>query len=356
MPEMKTWTANGVTFDIRDQNSEDHINMTGNPHGTTAADVGARPDTWVPTVEDLNITAESIGARPDTWVPSVEDLNITAESIGAASLDYAKKVGAPRNLLDNSYWENPSEIVNQRGQNKYTAGYGFDRWRIYADNTCMEKSDGCVVVTGAGIWQNLERVSGDVYTLVAKAKDGTISLATGNFASGTTSPDRKVQFSTAAVGQPSVFIGAGEWVWTALYEGEYTAETLPEYHPKGYGAELMECMKYLQVYRPQSFPNVGTRHAPLGVGLANNSYTVEIDIPLPVPIRKGVVPSLVYSGDLSLWNGIEAINPTGFVVGHISDAVLRLSCTSSGAEIARIYSLSVLNTNMDGYFMINAEL
>ena len=274
MPEMKTWTANGVTFDIRDQNSEDHINMTGNPHGTTAADVGARPDTWVPTVEDLNITAESIGARPDTWVPSVEDLNITAESIGArpdtwvpsvedlnitaesigaASLDYAKKVGAPRNLLDNSYWENPSEIVNQRGQNKYTAGYGFDRWRIYADNTCMEKSDGCVVVTGAGIWQNLERVSGDVYTLVAKAKDGTISLATGNFASGTTSPDRKVQFSTAAVGQPSVFIGAGEWVWTALYEGEYTAETLPEYHPKGYGAELMECTRPIPV-----LPDVGS--------------------------------------------------------------------------------------------------
>jgi hypothetical protein len=35
-------------------------------------------------------------------------------------------------------------------------------------------------------------------------------------------------------------------VWAALYEGEYTVETLPEYHPKGYGAELAECQRYFE--------------------------------------------------------------------------------------------------------------
>ena len=30
----------------------------------------------------------------------------------------------------------------------------------------------------------------------------------------------------------------------ALYEGEYTAETLPPYVPKGYAAELAECLRY----------------------------------------------------------------------------------------------------------------
>jgi hypothetical protein len=40
--------------------------------------------------------------------------------------------------------------------------------------------------------------------------------------------------------------------WIALYEGEYTTETLPEYHPKGYGAELTECRRY---YRPNEFLN-----------------------------------------------------------------------------------------------------
>jgi hypothetical protein len=34
----------------------------------------------------------------------------------------------------------------------------------------------------------------------------------------------------------------------ALYEGAYTAETLPEYRPKGYGVELIECRRYYQRY------------------------------------------------------------------------------------------------------------
>lgn len=32
--------------------------------------------------------------------------------------------------------------------------------------------------------------------------------------------------------------------WAVLYEGEYTAETLPPYVPKGYAAELAECLRY----------------------------------------------------------------------------------------------------------------
>jgi hypothetical protein len=33
----------------------------------------------------------------------------------------------------------------------------------------------------------------------------------------------------------------------ALYEGEYTIETLPPYIPKGYAAELAECQRYFQL-------------------------------------------------------------------------------------------------------------
>jgi hypothetical protein len=32
--------------------------------------------------------------------------------------------------------------------------------------------------------------------------------------------------------------------WAALYEGEYTKDTLPVYHPKGYAVELTECRRY----------------------------------------------------------------------------------------------------------------
>ena len=47
--------------------------------------------------------------------------------------------------------------------------------------------------------------------------------------------------------------------WAALYEGEYTAETLPEYQPKGYGAELAECQRYYQVRSANNIAAVDMR-------------------------------------------------------------------------------------------------
>ena len=86
-----------------------HSQITqGNPHGTTAADVGARPDTWTPS-------AEEVGARPDTWTPSAadvgavpvgrtvnghalnENISLTADDVGARASDWmptATDVGA----------------------------------------------------------------------------------------------------------------------------------------------------------------------------------------------------------------------------------------------------------------------
>lgn len=48
----------------RGKTAYDHSQTTGNPHNTTAADVGARPDTWMPSASD-------VGALPDTTsIPS----------------------------------------------------------------------------------------------------------------------------------------------------------------------------------------------------------------------------------------------------------------------------------------------
>lgn len=46
----------------------------------TASDVGARPDTWMPT-------ASQVGARPSTWMP-------TADDIGAATTQYVDEVAS----------------------------------------------------------------------------------------------------------------------------------------------------------------------------------------------------------------------------------------------------------------------
>ena len=35
--------------------------------------------------------------------------------------------------------------------------------------------------------------------------------------------------------------------WMAVYEGEFTGDTLPMYIPKDCSAELLECMRYYQI-------------------------------------------------------------------------------------------------------------
>ena len=89
----------------------DHAAIIGNPHKTTAAEVGARPDTWTPTAEEVGArpntwtpTAEEVGARPDTWTPTAEEVGArpntwipTAEEVGARPdtwMPTASEVGA----------------------------------------------------------------------------------------------------------------------------------------------------------------------------------------------------------------------------------------------------------------------
>lgn len=70
----------------------DHSQITGNPHNTTAADVGARPDTWMPSAADVGArpatwmpTAADVGARPSSWTPTAAQVGaIPAPSGGSA--------------------------------------------------------------------------------------------------------------------------------------------------------------------------------------------------------------------------------------------------------------------------------
>lgn len=71
--------------------------------------------------------------------------------------------------------------------------------------------------------------------------------------------------------------------WAALYEGEYTADTLPEYQPKWYGAELAECQRY---YLPIS-------DDPVGFGTSASAGN-GADIGIPVPTTMRITPTLAY--------------------------------------------------------------
>jgi hypothetical protein len=62
-----------------------------------------------------------------------------------------------------------------------------------------------------------------------------------------------ISFSNTAFDQVVFNLPApSEIVWIALYEGEYTADTLQEYQPKGYGAELLACQTQLQRFHTES--------------------------------------------------------------------------------------------------------
>lgn len=56
-----------------------HMEDDQNPHNVTAEQVGARPNTWMPTASD-------IGARPNTWMPTASDVG-AAPAAGVAYID-----------------------------------------------------------------------------------------------------------------------------------------------------------------------------------------------------------------------------------------------------------------------------
>lgn len=180
------------------------------------------------------------------------DQAVNAETFGGKE---PKHYIQPRNLLDNSDFTNP---VNQRG---WTSGngvyqYTIDRWTIghSANESHLE------IVEGVGVKispvsdsyvdfnQNLEFYSamkGKTYTFACKDSDDNIYMKSFSIGCGSTGSIGKFElFSTDARNVIIRYYGTVTLVWAALYEGEYTAENLPPYVPKGYGAELMECQRY----------------------------------------------------------------------------------------------------------------
>lgn len=137
--------------------------------------------------------------------------------------------GYAYNLLDNSDFRNP---VNQRGATSYTTGgaYTIDRW-FNRSGATMTVNNGSITVTGL-IKQRLTHAKQDgVYTFAVCAADGVVSILQSHGWDN----DAACYY---------VEFGNGEYIWAALYEGEYTADTLPGYMPKGFAAELAECQRY----------------------------------------------------------------------------------------------------------------
>lgn len=164
------------------------------------------------------------------------------------------------NLLDNSNFLNP---VNQRGATSGTVTawtYFIDRWLATdADMTYTIDNNGLHLTEGTTwIAQNVDfakMASGITYTFAVGFNDGTLTLCSGAVPSTETS---RTEFATnddsncyIRMAKTSSAISCSfkpkktvTVKWAAVYEGEYSIDTLPPYVAKSYAAELIECLRY----------------------------------------------------------------------------------------------------------------
>lgn len=214
----------------------------------TAADVGALPSTGGDVTGEIKMDGNPISG-----------LGLPTSSTQATNKEYVDAISrkaAPRNLLDNSDFRNP---VNQRGQTSYSSGYSVDRWHLNTSNVNVIVGSGKITLkksVSGGLFSQIVPVSlaGAQLTLAIKTSLGLLLnsfLLDGEHMSRIN--ELPAYFGVRVQsGRPEVYIyfpNNAESVefdlyWAALYEGDYTADTLPEYKPKGYGAELAECQRY----------------------------------------------------------------------------------------------------------------
>lgn len=243
---------------------------------------------------------------------------------------------APRNLLDNSDFTNP---VNQRGKTAYgSPEYSIDRWKIADNNTSdvVIVHDGYVTISAASgmgwVSQNFEENTlkpGKKYTIAIwllgsdKPLVGVSTIPqTGSNVDVTMDTSFQVRLTSNSF-EFLLWAGSKDIVHVGLYEGDYTIDTIPEYQPKGYGAELLECMRYF--YRFNYSVN----------GIYSPCLAGATQIPgflFPVTMRK--VPTMIIDV-LKTWTTDGITDVTGTVSSH--------RCTVGGLQYIELTTAATKN-------------
>lgn len=247
--------------------------------GNTGA-TGATPEITVKVVTGEAGTQASV-AQSGTAENPVITLTIPRGDTGSidnlaenVALEIAKyNFGQPYNLLDNSDFVHPVAQAGVNGAHGAT-GYAVDRWMRTSGATVSQAADGLKIVSDktnwtAGIQQRIEaKRFADVMTFAVRGVfpvacrlfvyigSGATNFGTAYFQGDAaertlvlklTKPDGLTgdEVVNVYISPDTESTGTAAVVrWAALYEGEYTAETLPPYVPKGYAAELAECLRY----------------------------------------------------------------------------------------------------------------
>ena len=253
------------------------------------------------------------------------------------------------NLLDNSDFVHPVAQAGVNGAHGAT-GYAVDRWMRTSGATVSQAADGLKIVSDktswtAGIQQRIEaKRFADVMTFAVRGVfpvacrlfvyigSGTTNFGTAYFQGDAaertlvlklTKPDGLTgdEVVNVYISPDTESTGTAAVVrWAALYEGEYTAETLPPYVPKGYAAELAECLRYYRKIKADNETFAG--YAARGVAYAF--------IPLQTMRIK---PSLVPSGKFYYTLGDTQRTTTATATAHsanVNRAIIKCAITETG--------------------------
>ena len=253
------------------------------------------------------------------------------------------------NLLDNSDFVHPVAQAGVNGAHGAT-GYAVDRWMRTSGATVSQAADGLKIVSDktswtAGIQQRIEaKRFADVMTFAVRGVfpvacrlfvyigSGTTNFGTAYFQGDAaertlvlklTKPDGLTgdEVVNVYISPDTGSTGTAAVVrWAALYEGEYTAETLPPYEPKGYAEEMAECLRY---YRRIT----ATNETFAGYCANGVSYCM---IPLQTMRMK---PSLVPSGKFYYTLGNKQGTTTATATAHsanVNRAIIKCAITETG--------------------------
>lgn len=258
----------------------------------------------------------------------------------AAATGAAVKNARPLNLLDNSDFRNP---VNQRdfagGVPNTDNSYFIDRWKTQQSATKNIN----ISLTDSGLNIKVSTALAGICQIILKPKTGVTFAAKVNGKISLVYAAHGVDESVKTEDNVLLYVDwledvlqviirntgeeANEYTieWAALYEGEYTAETLPTYQPKGYGAELAECFRY--------FVDLGRCSVAAkdqwGFYYGDVRFPTDMRIPPTVVVKN---PTTGKANAIGKWNGSTFVDFTDISIGTLTRKLFGLG--SPGGTLA----------------------
>lgn len=254
------------------------------------------------------------------------------------------------NLLDNS---NFKDFIAQAGLDGVHGAvvYAGDRWVGNSLVTTTRVNNGVRFSSSnhyVGIRQVVKVQPGVPHAFAVKGTGGSIALRIYDKSSQVEVGSHTGEtFNGIAIAQftpseeyvdvwfyPGFAGGGGESTleWAALYEGEYTADNLPPYAPKGYVAELMECQRYFLTCSSVPF----FRYA----GGAGTEYFAG-GMRFPVPMR--IVPTVVAYSDVA---NVGLVTPSTITYDNASITAFWYESTSTVPQGTRAYMEFVASADL----------